>query len=241
MVEGTSASLILPSVTLLNLFLNRYSGLTTSGNCSIHGTLNLISGDFNIGTGKTLYLLGQPVSGLTQNLKGGMSSGLFIGGTAEGFQVPPGLTVLGTLTIENPQGAELTSGILIQSQLQVSGKFIMGTFSVSGNGNYTISQNSRLVVGHPDGVAGNIQLVPSGFIDGEVDYEFNGECDQMTGFLPTSPPGQLRSLTYASAAGFTLSIPGPVNITGNLEITGGGTLIIDPDITVTVDNSVVIH
>jgi hypothetical protein len=230
----------LPSVELGSLVINRPAGVTTYGNCTIYGTLQLMDGDFTIGINQTLMLNGAQIGGNPENLKAGNTSGLFIGGSTPGFMVPASINQLGILTVMNPNGAVITNDIQISNALQVNGKLIMHDHTLNGGGMVRIVPGSVMVCGHPQGIMGNIQMSGPQMVDGNVNYEFNGESDQMTGFLPTIPPNTIRNLTISNSLPSVLFMDTNLFVSGTVEILEDASLNILPGVVVEVNGEVVL-
>jgi hypothetical protein len=231
---------MLPTVFLGNLTINRTPGITINGSCTVSGTLQLDEGTLTIGPMHDLTLSGSQISGNPSNLRTWSNSVLTISGMTPDFLIPSSIGEIGTLNINNFNGVHITSDIQIFNSLFVIGKMIANELVVSGNGMVRFMPGSTIVSGHEQGIAGNIQTTGPMFIDGNVSYEFNGNRDQMTGFLPTQPAGTIQNLLINNIEPFSVLIDNPVTVRGNLQVNPGSTIVVLPSVTVEVEGEVTV-
>jgi len=82
--------------------------------------------------------MGNPITGNPANCHADPGGGLSIGGTVPGHTVPPGITTLGMLTIDNPSGVELLAPLQVENVLQSFRPFRMNDHALSGPGQVMI-------------------------------------------------------------------------------------------------------
>jgi hypothetical protein len=230
----------LPSVELNNLTINRDQGITLAGNCTIFGVLSLLTGDFSIGQNGTLSLMGTPITGDPMNLKSNLLSNLIYGGNQPGHIIPASIQELNQLTINNTSDVSLETDIVIQTSVKVGRVIDLNNHVFSGPGMIQILPAARLITGHPEGISGNIQTTGPVFISGDSDVDFNGNVDQLTGFLPTDPPETIRNLTIRNAAPGMVSLNSNIRLTGNLVVMQGATFVVEPGYTIIAEQDVMI-
>ena len=240
--EGTGLSTGLPSVTLSDLTIDRSSGIVMAGDVTVHDSLFLLNGYFQIGD-YMLTLNGPPVAGTPVNLKSSLESKLILGGTSSNVSVPPGIGNLKILTVQNPSPVSLTGNLYIS----LLGAFNLGGVmncldkEISGTGDFIMNPNARLLSGHPLGVSGNIALTGSILIDSETEWEFNGTVNQVTGFLPTSIPNTIRNLIINNTAGSTVTLNQSMTLLEDLEIMSGSSFTVDSTAVLEINGNTVIH
>ncbi len=235
-----AASGNIPSVQLDALSVDRGAGITMTGHVTIYNLLTLMNGNFNVGSGTTLTLAGNPVAGNPLLFSMGPASNIVFGGTYPNFPVPVGVTLAGNLEILNPNGVEFTGNVEIHGAMNIHGKAIMHDFVISGPGSLSVFPNAMLVCGHPDGISGNLAMAGPAMVDGNVDYEFNGQVDQVTGFLPTTPPGQIRNLTISNSFDSAVYLDTDILITGMLDIFFGANAVIQTECMIEVVENIII-
>jgi hypothetical protein len=152
------------------------------------------------------------------------------------------VTKLGFLVIMNPIGVSLESNITIPGNVHIGSPFYMNDHELYGNGQFNLMPGAILGIGHPDGVAGNIQMTGVLHLNSDADYEFNGTVNQLTNFLTTTPIAHtIRSLYINNDSSSTVTMVDDMTLTGNLDIQHDGTFSIDPAHTLTVEGDVLIH
>ena len=207
---------------------------------TISKNLTLVSGDFSVGS-NTLSLTGFPIAGEPSNMKTTNLSGLIFGGFQPGFFIPPGISQLGTLTISNLSGITLESDITVQSGTMVMQPFIMGINVIKGSGSFHLMADAKLTIGHPSGVSGNIQATGPIILDSNADYEFSGNSDQVTNFLPTTTPNTIRNLIIGNVEPNNVTLNSDITVTGELNILPGAKLTIDSPFTLSAESNVIVH
>lgn len=236
---GASAG-ALPAVQLGNLTIHRNSGVIMNGDCLIYSTLTLLDGPFSIGA-NTLTLYGDPIAGNPLLLTSNPASGLFIGGSSPSFQIPQSITQLGSMMIANPSGVEISGSVEISNALTIQGKAILHDHVLSGPGFLNVFPGSMLVCAHPEGIAGNLVMTGPAMVDGNVDYEFNGQVDQVTGFLPTTPPETIRVLFVHNFDQATLILNSNFKVMALVEVGIGSTMLVDFENVLTILGNLIIH
>ena len=230
----------LPAVQLNDLTIDRSVGIFMNGSVTVEGSLNLIHGTFIVNS-FTLTMNGPPISGTPSNLLTKSTSGLVFGGNSSGVQIPTSVTKLGFLVIMNPIGVSLESNITISGNVHIGSLFYMNDHELYGNGQFNLMPGAKLGIGHPNGVAGNIQMTGLMNLNSGADYEFNGSVNQVTNFLPTTIPNTIRSLYINNDLSSKVTLVDDMTLNGILDIQHDGTFFIDPAYTLIVDGDVVIH
>ncbi len=231
----------LPSVELNDLTINRSPGVTLNGVCTINGTLILSDGDFLVGLGRTMNFNGNPIAGNPLNFKTSLSSRLSFGGSQPGFIIPSSVLQIGRLTVSNPSGVTLDGDLFVQSGIVVNQRFILNDHVISGTGSFNLLPMGILVIGHPDGVAGNLKGTGPLMLDSNADFEFNGTMDQLTNFLPTSLPNTIRNLIISNQKPKNVTLNSDMTVTGTLEILSGAKFTVGDSHVLTVENDLVIY
>jgi hypothetical protein len=120
---GSSPSTTLPAVSggLLNLTVNRASGVTLGGGVAVSGTLTLTSGALAIGA--NTLTLNNAISATAGTLTGGGTSAIVIGdaGSAPSTTPPAVTSGLQSLTLNR------ASGLTLSSSLEISGLLTLTT------------------------------------------------------------------------------------------------------------------
>ncbi|MCX6137674.1 MAG: choice-of-anchor D domain-containing protein [Ignavibacteriales bacterium] len=105
---------------------------TLNGSLAVNGTLTLTSGTLDISSGT--LAISNPIAGTLTNMTAGANTNLTMGGTASGFSIPSTITTLKTLTINNINGAALSSPLAIDSLALLTGNLNNGTNLVTITG-----------------------------------------------------------------------------------------------------------
>jgi hypothetical protein len=116
-----------------NLTVNNPSGLTLSGNIVVTNQLNLIAGNFNVGS-NTVTLNGPSVNGILGNFKTNSTSNLVFGGSSTSVFVPSGVSQLNNLTINNANGVGLASSVTLSPTgilTLTSSSLLLGDFNLT--------------------------------------------------------------------------------------------------------------
>ncbi|MFN8208973.1 MAG: family 43 glycosylhydrolase [Bacteroidales bacterium] len=95
----------------------------------------------------------------------------------------------------------------------------MGTYSIGGDGSFSMKAGSRLITAHPEGINGSVASTGLKFFDKATSYEFNGTTAQVTG---NYAPDSLLDLTINNPSGVSLSKP--VFVNGTLTLLNGSLL-----------------
>jgi len=104
-----------------------------AGDPTVNGTLTTISATLKV-LDHTLTLNGPSIGGAATNLQTTLDSGLILGGSASGVQIPSSVTQLRNLALNNPNGATLTSDLRVEGRLALfQGVLNTGTKSVQLN------------------------------------------------------------------------------------------------------------
>jgi hypothetical protein len=235
------APALLSAVDLNNLTIDRAAGVTMKGNCTIRGTLILTDGNFMVGSNQTLDMRGFPITGNPSNLKTINLSRLVFAGTQPGVFIPSGVVQLGFLTISNPSGVSLEGDLYVEGGTSVIQRFALNEHVLSGPGFFSTLPFSSLVIGHPDGVAGNIQVSGPMMLESDADYEFNGQTDQLTNFLPTVIPNTIRNLTISNADTKNVTLNSDLTLTGHMDILSEAKFTVETTHVLTVENDLVVY
>jgi len=225
------SSAMIPAVTLNNLLIDRSTGAFLGGDVSVFRQLSLINGTFRVETW-TMNLFGLPITGTPTNMVTRHTSTLRFGGNATGVLFLPSVNQLNGLYIENPNGVELQGSIQINSILHIDGTIDLNDYEFIGTGALTILSTSKLLVGHPNGVGGNIQLSGPQNISQEVDYTFDGTTAQVSNMLPTHAGHICRHFNVLNNSGNDLTLTEPLlEVTGTCTVFPDAKLVIDPSVT----------
>ncbi len=238
---GIGGGSSLPAVTLKKLTINRAAGIWMNGDVTVNDSLDLISGNFMVMT-HMLTLNGPPISGTPSNLQTDGNSGLTFGGSYPGIAVPIHIANLNRLTIANPKGVELMNNLFVNGMLSIESFGFLNCHDrmVMGTASFFMNSNSKLGVGHSSGVTGNIAVSGPKMIDSKTDWEFNGNVDQVTLFLPTMVPNTIRNLVINNSNNSTVTLVDNMTLTGNLEIRANSAFSVDMPITLSVEGDVIL-
>jgi hypothetical protein len=215
--SGTGSTTSLPPVELRNLTISRASGISLGGDVLVSNLLTLSSGNFNVGN-FTLTLNGPTIAGTPDNLKSTLSSKLVFGGSSSGIEIPSSITQLHSLTINNPTGVKMNSGISVGTTGRVYGYLNCSTFVLSGSGSFTLYSGGKVGTSHANGIAGSIAMSGLETFNSGADFLFNGSVNQSTNFPSMSVPGTFRNLFIHNTASAFVSLVDNITLTGNLTI-----------------------
>jgi len=125
--------------------------LTSSGNLTVNGTLNISTGTLAVGS-TTLTLNGPSITGTPANLTTTASSSLAFGGSSSSVVVPTSVTALTNLSVSN------SNGIALQAPLVLSGTLTLG-------GVLTTTSTNLLTLGSAASITGGSS---SAYINGSL-------------------------------------------------------------------------
>lgn len=100
-----------------DVVLTNPTGASLTGDVHVAGTLRLDGGDFVVGANE--LALGSPLGGDPAKLVTDATSSIRVTGTAPGIVLPPGVTALAALELENPAGVDLTAPLAVATSLQL--------------------------------------------------------------------------------------------------------------------------
>ncbi|MCX6251576.1 MAG: hypothetical protein NTX61_12585 [Bacteroidetes bacterium] len=237
---GVTGGTAIPSVTLNDLTINRPMGIVMNGDVTLFGTLILTAGNFNVNS-SILELNGGPISGTLSNLQTSITSGLYFGGNASGITIPSVVMQLGKLKAANPNGVEMTNNLFVTSSVLVSKWLKCADKVINGPGVFIMESNSKLSVGHPFGVSGNISMAGPKMINSDTDFEFYGKVNQQTHFLPTMIPNTIRNLIINNSNNAVVTLTDNMTFIGNVDVLSQSSFKVDVPIQCEVQGDVIIH
>lgn len=129
--------------------INNAAGTTlAAGTTTINGTLTLASGGLAVGA-RTLLLNGPPIAGTTSGFTTTSTSVLGFGGTASGVFLPATATQLNRLTLDNPNGLDLSASLSSDSVILTSGvvRAGAGVLTVAGTCTGSVTRTAGFVEG----------------------------------------------------------------------------------------------
>lgn len=138
---------------------------TLNGSLAVNGTLTLTSGTLDISSGT--LAISNPIAGTLTNMTAGANTNLTMGGTASGFSIPSNISTLKTLTINNINGAALSSPLAIDSLALLTGNLNNGTNLVTITGTTPTKVNQ--IAGYVKGPLARV--LPASLLTGTV-YNF---------------------------------------------------------------------
>lgn len=206
---GSAGQLTLPAVELSKLTVNRNDGMILGGPVTLNGSADLIIGLFVVG--KNNITIKRPMHGTTTNFHPGDSSSITIGPSDTVIVLPPTVTTISTLVIDNSSGVVVTGPLVVKDSLTLSSGQLAG--ATAGD---TVQLASGAVV-TPNGgtVSGTIKY------NYPLDVVYQGSTATATGAeLPTDATS-VRNVTINNPAGVTLNSNLTVN--GDLMIAAGST------------------
>ncbi len=185
------------NAVLFNTTVNKTAnGVTLATDLNVQGTLTLTSGLLTVAD-RTLGL-SNPIAGVSTGLIAGGTSSIVIGGTVAGVVVPPHITALNGLTVNNASGSALQADMDLQGGLTLT----------SG---YLIAGAHALTLRNP--IAGT----PTNLLaDSTTTLTIDGSVPGI--IIPSSVTG-LSALTINNPAG--VSLGGPLAVSGALTLTTG--------------------
>ncbi|MBK7257966.1 MAG: hypothetical protein IPI01_09230 [Ignavibacteriae bacterium] len=183
--------------TLYDVVVNKAaSGVSLGTDLDVNGTLQLTAGTLNV-MDRTLGL-SNPVSGTQTGLLAGSTSSVVLGGTVAGVVIPPHITVLNGLALNNANGSALQGDMDLQGVL-------------------TLTAGQLGVGAHAFTLRNPIAGTPTNLLaDTTTTLTVAGTA---AGIIIPSSIGGLSALTVNNPAGASLG--GPLAVTGALTLTSG--------------------
>jgi hypothetical protein len=228
-----------PNFIINDLTINTSFGAQVNNNelsLTIKGTLNLISGLFNVGA-NNINLDGNAIAGTGTNLITTSASSLQFHGSATGCYIPSTVTSLNNLFVHKPSNhVDVNSNITVSGNLNLvqgnlnCGPFVITSSGVISGGSATSYINGALVRRPTSGLIASL-LFPIGksgyqpFTFNSINFSGNNNRLQVEAFesTPTGSPDGV-SLHYAMVdRSWKISIP-----SGNNNITSIASVSVTP-------------